>query len=207
MEQEIASQRDYVEESNLRYKQTQSFRHDVKQHLLVLNGLLERGEVQQAKDYLDKLERIPEQFSYPCKTGNTVTDTLLSSKLSIAIQYGIRIECTVKIPSSCNLDDLDLCVLFSNAVDNAIHACRQQGGKGCFIRISGKQKGDFFMLEVENSCPYAGAYKKGIGLSNIEAVAEKYSGAVTTQLQGGCFFLNVLLVISRSLDDISGNPH
>lgn len=63
------------------------------------------------------------------------------------------------------------------------------------------------MLEVENSCPYAGAYKKGIGLSNIEAVAEKYSGAVTTQLQGGCFFLNVLLVISRSLDDISGNPH
>ena len=207
LEQEIASQRDYVEESNLRYKQTQSFRHDVKQHLLVLNGLLERGEVQQAKDYLDKLERIPEQFSYPCKTGNTVTDTLLSSKLSIAIQYGIRVECTVKIPSSCNLDDLDLCVLFSNAVDNAIHACRQQGGKGCFIRISGKQKGDFFMLEVENSCPYAGAYKKGIGLTNIEAVAEKYSGAVTTQLQGGCFFLNVLLVISRSLDDISGNPH
>ncbi|MFQ7693905.1 MAG: GHKL domain-containing protein [Christensenellales bacterium] len=50
-------------------------------------------------------------------------------------------------------------------------------------------------------------HKKGIGLSNIEAVAEKYSGAVTTQLQGGCFFLNVLLVISRSLDDISGNPH
>ena len=145
----IASQRDYVEESNLRYKQTQSFRHDVKQHLLVLNGLLERGEIQQAKDYLDKLERIPEQFSYPCKTGNTVTDTLLSSKLSIAIQYGIRVECTVKIPSSCNLDDLDLCVLFSNAVDNAIHACRQQGGKGCFIRISGKQKGDFLCWRLK----------------------------------------------------------
>lgn len=207
LEQEIASQRDYVEESNLRYKQTQSFRHDVKQHLLVLNGLLERGEVRQAKDYLGKLEKIPEQFSFPCKTGNAVTDTLLSSKLSIASQYGIRAQCTVKIPSSCNLDDLDLCVLFSNAVDNAIHACRQQRGKDCFIRISGKQKGDFFMLEVENSCPNAGAYKKGIGLSNIEAVAEKYNGAVTTELQGGCFLLNVLLVISRSLGDISGNPH
>lgn len=207
LEQEVASQRDYVEESSLRYKQTQSFRHDVKQHLLALNGLLERGEVQQAKDYLGKLEIISEQLSFPCKTGNTVVDTLLSSKLSIAHQYGIQVECTVKIPSSCNLDDLDLCVLFSNAVDNAIHACRQQEENGCFIRISGKQKGDFFMLEVENSCSYASAYKKGIGLSNIEAVAEKYNGAVTTELQGGCFLLNVLLVISRSLGNISSNPY
>ena len=207
LEQEIASQRDYVEESHLRYKQTQAFRHDVKQHLLVLNGLLERGEIQKAKDYLDKLERIPEQLAYPCKTGNTVVDTLLSSKLGIAGQYGIRVECTVKIPLSCNLDDLDLCVLFSNAVDNAIHACRKQGEKGSFIRISGKQKGDFFMLEVENSCPCSSTYKKGIGLSNIEAVAGKYNGAVTTELQNGCFILNVLLVISRSLGDISSSPH
>lgn len=207
LEQEVASQRDYVEESSLRYKRTQSFRHDVKQHLLALNGLLERGEVQQAKDYLGKLEIISEQLSFPCKTGNTVVDTLLSSKLSIAHQYGIQVECTVKIPSSYNLDDLDLCVLFSNAVDNAIHACRQREENGCFIRISGKQKGDFFMLEVENSCSYASAYKKGIGLSNIEAVAEKYNGAVTTELQGGCFRLNVLLVISRSLGNIPSNPH
>lgn len=207
LEQEIASQRDYVEESSLRYKQTQSFRHDVKQHLLALNGLLERGEVQQAKDYLGKLERISEQLSFPCETGNTVVDTLLSSKLGIAHQYGIQVECTVKIPSSCSLDDLDLCVLFSNSVDNAMHACRQQGENGCFIRISGKQKGYFFMLEVENSCSYSSAYKKGIGLSNIEAVAEKYNGAVTTELQGGCFRLNVLLVISRSLGNISSNPH
>lgn len=207
LEQEIASQRVYVEESNLRYLQTQSFRHDVKQHFLVLNGLLEQGEVQMAKDYLDKLERIPEQLSYPCKTGNTVVDTLLSSKLSIAGQYGIRVECTVKIPSSCNLDDLDLCVLFSNAVDNAVHACRQQGGSDSFIYISGKQKGDFFILEIENSCPCGSVYKKGTGLSNIEAVAEKYNGAVTTQLQEGCFILNVLLVISRSFGDISCSPH
>lgn len=207
LEQEIASQRVYVEESNLRYLQTQSFRHDVKQHFLVLNGLLEQGEVQMAKDYLDKLERIPEQLSYPCKTGNTVVDTLLSSKLSIAGQYGIRVECTVKIPSSCNLDDLDLCVLFSNAVDNAVYACRQQEGSDSFIYISGKQKGDFFMLEIENSCPCGSVYKKGTGLSNIEAVAEKYNGAVTTQLQEGCFILNVLLVISRSFGDISCSPH
>lgn len=207
LEQEIASQRDYVEESSLRYKQTQSFRHDVKQHLLALNGLLEREEVQQAKDYLGKLEKISDQLSFPCKTGNTVVDTLLSSKLSVARQYGIQVECTVKIPSSYNLDDLDLCVLFSNAVDNAIHACRKQGENGGFIRISGKEKGDFFMLEVENSCSYASGYKKGIGLSNIEAVAEKYNGALTTELEGGCFRLNVLLVISRSLGNISSSRH
>lgn len=203
LEQEVLTQQDYLHEAHARYEQTQAFRHDIKAHLSALWGLLEHDETQNAKSYLEKLDNISEKLSFPCKTGNTVVDTLLSGKLSVARQNGIEIECTVKIPSPCAVDDLDLCVLFSNAVDNAIRACGQQESETKYIHISGKQKGDFFMIEIENSCSHAKGYKKGIGLSNIEAVAEKYHGAVTSEKQGKYFRLSVLLIISRSLGDIS----
>lgn len=207
LERETAAQRDYVEETRARCEQTRSFRHDIKHHLLALYGLLAQGETQKAKAYVQKLEIISENLSFPCKTGNTVVDTVLGSKLSLARQHGIEVECTVKIPSPCTVDDLDLCVLFANAVDNAIHACNNQTDGMRFIRISGKQKGDFFMVALENSCLPDGPYKKGIGLANIEAVCEKYHGAVTTEKQGNWFRLHALLVISRHLDDISVKLH
>lgn len=203
LEQEVSTQRDYLQETVSRYEQTQAFRHDIKSHLSALSGLLEHGEMQNAKSYLGKLDTISEALSFPCKTGNTVVDTLLSGKLNVAHQMGIQIECTVKIPSPCAVDDLDLCVLFSNAVDNAIRACGKLKSKTRYIHISGKEKGDFFMVEIENSCSQAESYKKGIGLSNIEAVAEKYHGAVTAEKQDDYFRLNVLLIISRHLGDIS----
>jgi sensor histidine kinase YesM len=91
----------------------------------------------------------------------------------------------VKIPSPCAIDNLDLCVIFSNAVDNAVKACEQIQSGDRYIRISGKQKGDLFLLEIENSCSDEYSYQKGsgIGLSNIETVAEKYHGAVDTEME------------------------
>lgn len=203
LEQQLITQRDYLQEAYSRYEQTQAFRHDIKNHLSALHGLLEHGETQQAKEYLGKLDTVSESLSFPCKTGNTVVDTLLSAKLGTARQKAIQLSCTVRTPPPGAVDDLDLCVLFSNALDNAIRACSQVETGAKYIHISGKEKGDFFMLEVENSCACTGGYQKGIGLSNIETVAEKYHGAVTAEQQGSTFRLNVLLIISRSVDDIS----
>lgn len=203
LEQEVSTQRGYLQEALSRYEQTQAFRHDIKSHLSGLSGLLEHGETEKAKSYLGKLDTISEALSFPCKTGNTVVDTLLSGKLNVACQMGIQVECTVKIKPSCTVDDLDLCVLFSNAVDNAICACGKLKNEARYIHISGKEKGDFFVVEIENSCSQAESYKKGIGLSNIRAVAEKYHGAVTAEKKDGYFRLSVLLIISRHLDDIS----
>ncbi|MDD3270441.1 MAG: ATP-binding protein, partial [Syntrophomonadaceae bacterium] len=130
---------------------------------------------------------------------------LLSNKLSLAQQNEIEVECIVKIPSPCAIDNLDLCVIFSNAVDNAVKACGQIRKGNRYIRISGKQKGDLFLLEIENSCSTEHSYQKGsgLGLSNIETVAEKYHGAVATEIGETWFSLNVLLVIPRHLTDIS----
>ncbi|MEN6488346.1 MAG: ATP-binding protein, partial [Smithella sp.] len=205
LEQEIHGQEEYLREAETRHKQTQAFRHDIKSHLLAMEGLLKGGEAEKAREYLSRLEEISQSLSLLCRTGNTVVDSLLSNKLSAAQQKEIEIECIVKIPSPCAIENLDLCVIFSNAVDNAVKACEQVVTGPRYIRISGKQKGDLFLLEIENSRSAEPSYQKGsgLGLSNIETVAEKYDGAVATETGETWFRLNVLLVIPRHLTDIS----
>ena len=191
--QAAQAQKIYIAEAQARYEQTKSFRHDIKNHLSVLDGLLRSGKLEEGREYLKKLDTVSESLSFPYQTGNPVVDILLGEKLGLAKE--IAAEVSLVLPKPCGIDDFDLCVLFANALDNAITACRANAGAKT-LRISGKQQGDFYMLTFENTCPDKPVSPAGTGLSNIEAVARKYHGAALTEKNGGQFHLSVLLNFS-----------
>ena len=59
--------------------------------------------------------------------------------------------CRESSPYPCSLRDNDLCIILSNALDNAIHACREIGGMAeRYIRVSRRIQGDFLLIEIEN---------------------------------------------------------
>ena len=191
--QAAQAQKVYIAEARARYEQTKSFRHDIKNHLSVLDGLLKNEKLDEGREYLKKLETVSEALSFPYQTGNQVVDILLGEKLGLAKE--ITAEVSLVLPNPCGIDDFDLCVLFANVLDNAITACRAQDGAKS-IRISGKRQGDFYMLTFENTCSQEPLPPAGTGLSNIRVVAEKYHGAVLTEKTGGWFSLNVLLNVA-----------
>ena len=187
------TQKVYITEAQARYEQTKSFRHDIKNHLSVLDGLLKSGKLEEGRGYLKRLETVSEALSFPYQTGNPVVDILLGEKLGLAKE--IAAEVSLVLPKPCGIDDFDLCVLFANALDNAIAACRAlEGAK--VLRISGKRQGDFYLLAFENTCSEEPLPQAGTGLSNIKAVAEKYHGAVLTEKNGRQYYLSVLMNIS-----------
>lgn len=187
------AQKVYITEAQTRYEQTKSFRHDIKNHLSLLDGLLRRGNLEEGRRYLKKLETVSEALSFPYQTGNPVVDILLGEKLGLA--KDLAAEVSLVLPKPCGIDDFDLCVLFANALDNAIAACRGIDGVKA-IRISGKQQGDFYMLTFANTCSDEPMPPAGTGLSNIRSVAEKYHGALLTEKVGKQYYLSVLLDIS-----------
>ena len=191
--QAAQAQKIYITEAQARCEQTKSFRHDIKNHLSVLDGLLRSGKLDESRAYLEKLETVSESLSFPYQTGNPVVDILLGEKLGLAKE--IAAEVSLVLPQPCGIDDFDLCVLFANALDNAIAACRAGDGAKA-IRISGKQQGDFCMLTFENTCSDEPLPPAGTGLSNIRAVAEKYRGALLAEKNGQRYYLRVLLNIS-----------
>ena len=198
--QAIQAQKVYVAEAQMRYEQTKAFRHDLRNHLSLLNGLLNSGKLDESKAYLEKLEAASDVLSFPYRTGNSVVDILLGEKLGLA--KDIAAEISLCLPDPCGIDDFDLCVIFANALDNAINACQFCGGSQS-IRITGRQQGDFYMLVFENTCSGEPLPPAGTGLSNIKSVAEKYHGAVLTEKREGRFSLSLLLNISLQPESIS----
>lgn len=206
LEQEEHSLNQYVEEAKAHYEKTKSFRHDIKNHIAVIKNLLQNGQPKQALNYIKDMEDLAEELSFPCSTNNPVVDILAGNKLGIARSMGIDVYCSLLLPYPSGLRDIDVCIILSNALDNAIHACKDMDG--CvqkYIRMSGRLQGDFLLMEIENSFQGSGMFKKGTGLSNVKNVVEKYHGAMSVKTQGTNFVLHVMLIIPQHLESGSAS--
>ncbi len=198
LEQQEHSLNQYVEEAKARYDRTKSFRHDIRNHIAVVKKLLQGGKLEEAVSYIEDMDDMAEKMSFPCSTNNPVVDILVGNKLGIAKSMGIDVDCSLLLPYPCSLRDIDICIVLSNALDNAIRAVKSLGtATEKYICVSGRLQGDFLMMEIENSFRGNGAFKKGTGLSNINAVAEKYGGAMSIKTQENVFVLHVLLIIPQ----------
>lgn len=98
-------QKTYIAEAQMRYDRTAAFRHDIKNHLSVLSGLLNSGKLDESKSYLQKLEIASAILSLSYQTGNPIVDILLSEKLELAKTDGILSEVTLLLPKTCGVDD------------------------------------------------------------------------------------------------------
>ncbi len=198
LEQQEHSLNQYVEEAKTRYDETKSFRHDIRNHIAVVKNLLQSGKLEEAVSYMEDMDDMAEKMSFPCSTNNPVVDILVGNKLGIAKSMGIDVDCSLLLPYPCGIRDIDICIVLSNALDNAIHAVKNLGtGIEKYIRVSGRIQGDFLMMEIQNSFHGKSVFKKGTGLSNVKKVAEKYGGAMSIETQEHVFVLHVLLIIPQ----------
>lgn len=199
LRQAAAAQKNYLAEAAARDARTRAFRHDIQNHLAVLDSLLQNQAPQAARDYLQKLGAASAGLSRPWHTGSAVADLLLGEKLGLAAEEGIAAEVSLPLPDVWCVDELDLCVILANALDNAVTACRAAEGDRS-IRVSGERQGDFYHILVENTCRPGPLPPMGTGLCSIRAAAEKYHGSMLAEKAGGRFRLDVLLNISLPPD-------
>lgn len=194
LSQAARAQRAYIREARAREERTRALRHDLNSHLTVLEGLLNTGAAEEAAAYLTSLRTAADALSPTFRTGSAVIDILLADKLETA--QGITAEVSLLWPRESGVDDFDLCVIFANALDNAVRACLA-APEPRSLRITGSRQGNFYRLSFENTCPPGPLPPIGTGLRNVKAAAEKYHGAMQTEMEGGRFRLHVLLNISE----------
>ncbi len=195
--QQEQAQKIYVQEAFSRYEKTRSFRHDIKGHLTVLAGLIRTGENDEARRYLEKMGQVCQDLSYPVQTGNAAVDALLGSKLWILEQEGIALSCTLRLPEGSGVSDMDWCIVLANALDNASAAARSLPPEERRIRLTGRKKGNIYLLSIENTCERSiqDVPEDGIGLANIRAAVARYQGTATISVGDGTFRLDLLWVL------------
>lgn len=192
------------------YRQSERLRHDIKNHVIALSGLLENREWEKMKVYLNSMETAGGLTRSEELTGNKVVDAVLYQKKQTAEAKNIMWECDVQIPNECCINEFDLCVLFGNLLDNAVEACeRLHKGEDCFINIQAKTVKKCFLLEVQNSSDITNKpgnrhtskenpYGHGIGLLNIRDVVQNYNGVTDVTVQDGIFTVSILIPLVTS---------
>ncbi len=194
----------YVKEAKLRYEKTKSFRHDIKNHITVVKELLENKKTEAALQYVEGLEDLTADISFPVSTNHPLLDILLGNKLGIAKENQIEVQCSMVVPYPCGISDIDFCIILGNALDNAVLACNQiRNGKQKYIHVTGKVQGDFLLIEIENSYTGRRTVRGGTGLTNIRTAVEKYHGAMEIRTEGEKFVLSILVIIPRQSESIS----
>ncbi len=194
----IAKQNQILSEMNvikLNYEQMvqnddalRAFRHDYKNHMLIVTSLLNAGLTDEAMDYLEKVKVTSGIAQQTFSTGNFVVNAILNNKNELAQDYGIEMSFTGVVPQT-GIENDDLCTVVGNLIDNAIEGARRVGGKK-YIRVKGAVRNGFFTFSVKNAVAEKAQIKNnkikttkadtkrhGIGLKNVAAVAKKYHGA------------------------------
>ena len=196
------------ESQNSGDEEIRRFRHDYKNHMIVISTLLSSGKVKDATEYTQKLGESVKGTVAAIKTGNLAADAIINHKAKAAFDNNIEIIYTGYIPTKC-IEDIDICAVLSNLLDNAIEAT-EKCSTGRVIKIEANLVNEFFILSVSN--PYISVKtdkrgnlrttKKdkanhGIGMKNIARIVEKYNGAMFTEQEYSIFTTNIRMKTKR----------
>lgn len=182
-------------------QQVRTLRHDLRNHLTVIRGLLESGETQNAIGYLDQMAGSPVFRGTKRLCENEAANAVLSAKAETMEREGLKADLAVSLPAELPVEDVDLCALLGNALDNAMEGARRAGGGTVTVRCRA-DKG-LLMLRVLNpaggqlrpdlSTTKADKLAHGFGIPGMREIAERYGGTLEAGAQDGVFELLVCL--------------
>lgn len=190
-------------------KETRSFRHDVKNHMLVLKQLLESEQVEEAKGYMalitDKVSTM--NFAFQCGSG--IVDAILNEKNEICLNKDISLAVEGVIHAPMVIEDYDICTILANGLDNAIEACERQaekhGNSLSEIKVCFGVFQDYLRIVIRNPLrsktslftSKANKNEHGYGLENIRKSVEKNLGQLQIRQENHMFELDVLVKAFR----------
>lgn len=103
-------------------RKASTYRHDLRHHLQYLSACIENGRTEAAQEYIHSVCAEIEASKVNVYCENEAANLILSSFAARAQHDGIDFRVHAAIPLILPLPDSDLCVLFSNALENALHA-------------------------------------------------------------------------------------
>lgn len=207
LESQINTIKTHIREIEKLYGDIRSLRHDMGNHIQMIERLMETGNSAEASAYLGRLKKEWKELTPEIRTGNPVTDMILLEKKKEAGMRGIRFECDFRYPENTKLDAFDVSVILYNALNNCMESVN---GEKPYIRIQSFRKNSIFMLIISNSfegrlltnpadgLPYT--TKKGgghgIGLKNMLRVAKKYMGDLSFEQNGNEVMVGIMLQVA-----------
>ena len=190
------------------YSDVRSVRHDINNHIMILGNLLEKSENDEAIRYLNEWQRgfpVPELNA---RTGNPVTDIVISEKMREGREVGIEFVSDFHYPDSTKVESIDIGIILSNALSNAIRAASSSDNSK--IEVSAWTNNNAYLIQVKNT--FAGKLcidtetgltettkrdkeRHGYGLLNMKRITEKYYGTIKLEQDNDIVIFTAMLIL------------
>lgn len=197
-----------LEKENI-FQELRRYKHDIKNHLITINEMLDKNKISSAESYIKVLLDKKEINGYSIiDTGNLIIDSLINAKYNVAIAKGIEFKLDIHIPIALPFNDTDTCIILGNILDNAIEATEKVDADKRYINILMKFETNELIIVCINS--FDGQIKTddkgrlvttkvdfdqhGIGITSIERLALRYNGRVLNEYTADTFTVKILLL-------------
>ncbi len=191
------------------YDRMRGLRHDLGNHLTVIGRLAEDGKTEELADYIKELGDNISSLQPRIKTGNAVTDVVLSETADKCEREGITFESFFSYPEGLYINPFDMSVVLTNALQNAVEASSAVSSPKIMIRSLQKER--VFIINIKNimservpimedGLPETQKHESGhgYGLKNIRSIAAKYRGDIEIrqeEQEGALYFIiNIMLM-------------
>lgn len=179
-------------------------RHDLRHHLNQLSALAQEGDLEKLRAYLDGIaSRIPSLEMSFCE--NRAADSVAGYYCALARRENIPYSVRLDLPAQLPVDEVDLCLILSNLLENALEASLRTAPVRREIKLTAYLHGDSLVLiQAENAFDgeirekggvFQSSKRKGngIGIQSVRHIAEKSGGACTFSYSDGIFCAKVML--------------
>lgn len=203
----LKTQLDSLQDLKEKEKDVQKMRHDLKNHLSVIESLCAQGNYNEVLSYTNKFNCSYLASSQPI-SGNKIADTILHTKQKTAQDAGIDFTFEGTFSSLDTLSEPDICGLLANAYDNAIEACLTQ--EHAHIHTKAHTTRNHTYIEIRNSIPKKikirnnqmkttkeDKYNHGFGIEIMKQIANKYHGSCEITSSDTEFILAIKLVTAH----------
>lgn len=182
--------------------ETRKFRHDIANHILCLNTLLNEQKYSQAEEYLSHMNSSVCALKRKCDTGNILISAIINDTAS---KYkDVILNWNGGMPENMTISDVDVCTIFSNILDNAFEAASHSELKHVDVTIKTISNNLVVIVENDISTDVVVADGKfittkqdrknhGIGTQNVNACVSANGGSAEFKFDDKKFTVEIVL--------------
>ena len=180
-------------------------KHDYRNFII---GILTEMKNQNYKTIEERLaEQVDtlSEFSGGTISGNSIIDTVLSYKISLAKAKNIDVLFKHKNLHNICVSGIDMAILLGNALDNAIEAVEQiEAQELKYIEVFAQVKNEQIFITVKNpvknnvdvdnlQTSKKNSFSHGYGILNMRSIAKKYDDSFTFDCEKNVFGTYIIL--------------
>ena len=203
LKQQNRAYENQIEIINQSNENVRAMKHDIKNHIIMLNELYKSGNKKEIEDYTQKILDNIESDSIS-KSNNFIIDSIINFKLAVLKDTDTKINLDINVSQNIHILAYDLTIILGNLLDNAVTAILKSKEKkldlimscnmgNLIILMDNSFNGDLIIENNKFKTTKLFKYGHGMGFNNISKVLENYGGEIRIEHTNNTFSVAVII--------------